>query len=264
MNSVKRGNNVVIREGCYLGENVILGDNVFLDYNCIIRDNVTIEEGTTIGANCIIGEYTGEWYKKHQSTAQETVIGGNSIVRSGSIIYQDVISGEHFQTGHQVTIREGSRFGAHCSVGTLTDIQGHCTIGNYVRCHSNVHIGMRSVLDDYVWIYPYVVLTNDPTPPSTLEVGVHVHSFAVIATGSVILPGLEIETDTLVAAGATVTKDVKKGTIVGGNPAKVISTIDRVKNHATGERAYPWRYHFDRGMPWEGMGFEAWEKANRD
>lgn len=23
---------------------------------------------------------------------------------------------------------------------------------------------------------------------------------------------------------------------------------------------YPWRYHFDRAMPWEGVGYEEWYK----
>lgn len=97
--------------------------------------------------------------------------------------------GDYFQTGHQVTIREKSRIGHHVSIGTLSDIQGDCEIGNYVRLHSNVHIGQKSVIHDYVWIFPYVVLTNDPTPPSEELVGVEIKSFAIVATGTVVLPG---------------------------------------------------------------------------
>ena len=66
-------------------------------------------------------------------------------------------------------------------------------------------------------------------PPSENEVGVHIHKFAVVAAGSIVMPGIEIESDSLVAAGAIVTKDVKQGTVVGGNPAKVISTVERIK-----------------------------------
>ena len=90
-------------------------------------------------------------------------------------------------------------------------------------------------------------------PPSENEVGVHIHKFAVVAAGSIVMPGIEIESDSLVAAGAIVTKDVKQGTVVGGNPAKVISTVERIKNHITGENVYPWRYSFERHMPWEGI-----------
>jgi UDP-3-O-[3-hydroxymyristoyl] glucosamine N-acyltransferase len=69
----------------------------------------------------------------------------------------------------------------------LSDLQGHCEIGDYVRFHSNVHIGQKSKIGNFVWIFPYVVLTNDPYPPSNNLVGVTVHDFAAIATMSVIL-----------------------------------------------------------------------------
>lgn len=258
-----KGKNVVIREGTIIGDDVIIEDDVFIDYNCIIRENVTIKKGSTIGANCIIGEYQMDFYQNRFKLNKHSVlIGENVIIRSGSIIYGDCIIGNGVQMGHQVTIRENTVIGEHVSIGTLSDVQGSCVIGDYSRLHSNVHIGQHSKVGKYVWIYPYVVLTNDPTPPSEHFTGVEVEDFAVIATGSIIMPGLKIESDTLVAAGAIVTKDVLKGNVVGGNPAKVISTIDRIKNRFTGEQVYPWRYTFDRGMPWQKIGYEEWKKVN--
>ena len=127
-----------------------------------------------------------------------------------------------------------------------------------MRLHSNVHIGQLSTIDNCVWIFPYVVLTNDPTPPSENFVGVHVRSFAIVATGAIVMPGIEIGGDSLVGAGAIVTKPVARYSVVAGNPAKPISDVRKVKNKITGEPVYPWRYHFNRAMPWEGMGFENW------
>lgn len=43
-----------------------------------------------------------------------------------------------------------ARIGNHVRIGTLSDIQGHCEIGNYVNMHSNVHIGMKSEIEDFV------------------------------------------------------------------------------------------------------------------
>ena len=160
-----------------------------------------------------------------------------------------------------MTIREKAEIGNNVSIGTLSDIQGNCKIGNYVRLHSNVHVGQLSVIDDYVWIFPYVVLTNDPTPPSENFLGVHIHSFAIIATYAVLLPGVEVASDALIAAGAVVTKNVEQYAIVGGNPAKVISDVRKTKNKVTGESVYPWRYHFDRNMPCEGIGYDEWYKS---
>lgn len=42
----------------------------------------------------------------------------------------------------------------------------------------------------------------------------------------VVLPNVKIGPNAIVAAGAVVTKDVPEGTIVGGNPAKVIGSFD--------------------------------------
>lgn len=46
-----------------------------------------------------------------------------------------------------------------------------------------------------------------------------------IGSESVILEGTRIGPNAIVAAGAVVTKDVPEGTIVGGNPAKVIGSF---------------------------------------
>ena len=253
-----RGNNITIKEGCRIGNNVVLEDDVYIDYNCIIRDNVTIKRNTVIGANSVIGEYTAAWYKNRDVMIEPLIIGEHSVIRSGSIIYSGICIGDNFQTGHQVTVRENTSIGNNVSVGTLSDIQGHCEIGSYVRMHSNVHIGQLSRVESFVWIYPYVVLTNDPTPPSDKFVGVHIKPFAVLATGALVMPGIEIGQDGLVAAGAIVTKNVDDFAVVAGNPGKKISDVRNIKSHFTDKNVYPWRNHFETYMPWEGLGFQRW------
>lgn len=48
---------------------------------------------------------------------------------------------------------------------------------------------------------------------------------AWIGAGATILPGVSVGENAVVAAGAVVTKDVAPNTIVGGNPAKFIKSI---------------------------------------
>ena len=43
--------------------------------------------------------------------------------------------------------------------------------------------------------------------------------------GAIILPGVTIGENAVVAAGAVVTKDVAPNAIVGGNPAKFIKSL---------------------------------------
>lgn len=85
------------------------------------------------------------------------------------------------------------------------------------------------MIDNFVWIFPYVILTNDPTPPSEVIRGVHIKPFAVIATGAVLMPGVIVESDSLVAAGTIVTKNVEKYEVIAGNPGKVISDVRNIK-----------------------------------
>lgn len=252
------GENVVIMAGCIIGNHVTILDGAYLDFHVIVRDCVVVGKHAYIGSNCILGEYTADFFTSRENKAAFLIIGENAVVRSGSILYSGTKTGNNFQTGHHVTIRENTLLGNHVSVGTLSDIQGNCEIGDYVRMHSNVHVGQQSKIENFVWIFPYVVLTNDPTPPSENLEGVTIKEFAVIATGSILLPGIVIESDSLVAAGAVVTKDVHRGEVVGGNPAKVISEISRIKNHITGKEVYPWRYTFRRGMPWEDSDYQTW------
>lgn len=252
------GNRVYVGHNCIIESNVEIGDGSYIDNNTTIRSGTKIGTHSNIGANCIIGEYWMDFWDGHKPHNHPLIIGSGALIRSGSIIYAGSEIGDHFQTGHQVTIREKAHIGSHVSIGTLSDIQGNCHIGNYVRLHSNVHVGQLSRIDDCVWIFPYVVLTNDPTPPTEDLIGVHIRSFAIVATGALLMPGVEVEGDSLIGAGAVITKNVPRYSVVVGNPGRAISDIRKIKNKVTGEPVYPWRYHFDRAMPWEGQKFDVW------
>lgn len=46
-----------------------------------------------------------------------------------------------------------------------------------------------------------------------------------IGSGAMILPGVSIGDNAVVAAGSVVTKDVAAGTVVAGNPARFIKNV---------------------------------------
>lgn len=262
--NVEIGEGTVIESGCVIGNNVVIGKNVTIDYSVIIRDNVKIGHQSSIGAKCILGEYLLDYYTGNKSAIHPLSIGENALIRSETIIYGENSLGHSLQTGHRVTIRENSKIGNNVRIGTLCDIQGYCEIQDYVNIHSNVHIGQKSVIQKYVWIFPYVVLTNDPNPPSESLLGVTVEEFAIISTGSIILPGVVIKKEALVGAGAIVTKDVEKSMVAVGNPARMICNTDKIKDHVTGKQVYPWKYTFERGMPWQDIGYETWRKERNE
>lgn len=258
--NVEVGERVVIKDGCIIGNNVILGNDVYVDYNVIIRDNVVIKEHGTIGARSVLGEYLADFYADRYNEYHPLLIGANALIRSETIIYGDNAIGDNFQTGHRVTIREKCKIGKNVRIGTLSDVQGYCEIQDYVNMHSNVHVGQKSVIKKYVWLFPYVILTNDPNPPSMTLMGVTIEEFAVVSTGSIILPGITIKSGSLVGAGAIVTKDIEEGMVAIGNPAKMRCSVEKIVDNVTGEKIYPWRYTFDRGMPWHGIGYDKWKQ----
>lgn len=95
------------------------------------------------------------------------------------------------------------RFGKHI---TLCDgaVIGHKAL---LLCHDRSSLSRISAM----WIAP-----------------IYVGERAFIGADSVLLPGVRIGKDALVAAGAVVTKDVEPGVIVAGVPARPIGRIENL------------------------------------
>lgn len=223
-----------------------LGADVVIGPFCVVYDNVIIGDGSVIEAFCEIG------YPTPRADGKPLCIGKGGRIRSHSLFYEGSTFGDKLITGHRVTVREGTTAGENLQIGTLDDIQGSCVIGDFVRFHSNVHIGQLSTIGDFVWIFPYVVLTNDSRPPSEHLVGASIGDYAAIATMSVVLPGVKVGANTLVGAHSLVGKDVPDGMAVSGSPAKIMCEASQLKlKDGTGRQAYPWINHFRRGYPEE-------------
>ena len=110
-------------------------------------------------------------------------------------------------------------------VGRGVTVENVCTVGRYCKLESECYLTAYSTLEDRVFVAPGVVTSNDNYVGRTAErfkhfKGVTVRKGGRIGAGSVILPGIEIGEDGLVAAGSVVTHDVPARTIVLGAPAR--------------------------------------------
>ena len=246
----------------FISPKAIVGNNVKIGDNTVIFDNVIIGDNSIIANDCVLGEPTNDYYFKVDYQNPETSIGEGALIRSHTIIYAGSSFGTNFSTGHRVTIREKSKVGNNCRLGTVTDIQGCVELGDNCWLHSNVHIGQQSKIGNFVFIYPYVVLTNDPTPPSNTCIGATIGDFSQIAVGTVLLPKTKIGKHSLVGAQSLVGGSYDDYSLIAGNPGKFIKDIRELKSKETGISHYPWPYNFDRGMPWENEGFELWKTKN--
>lgn len=249
--------NVFISKKATIGENVRIGDNT------VILDNVEIGDNSIICNDCVIGEPLNQYYFDSNYENPKLIIGNNALIRSHSIFYAGSRFGNNLSCGHRVTVRESVSAGNNLSIGTLSDIQGYVSFGDYCRLHSNVHIGQKSTIGNYVFIYPYVVFTNDPHPPSNICQGPTIGDFTQIAVHSVILPMVEIGQNCLVGANSTVNKNFGDNLVIVGSPAKSICLTSEIKSKEDENKMhYPWMYNFERGMPWEGIGYAEWSKLN--
>jgi len=152
-----------------------------------------------------------------------TIIGKHAVIRSGTIIYCDVMIGDHFQSGHNVIIREKTRIGNHVAIGTATVIEGNTIIGDEVSLQSMVYIPTDTVIGNKVFIGPNTVLTNDRYPPTRIGglKGPQIRNGAAIGANATLLPGVCIGEGALIAAGAIVTRDVPALMLAIGAPAKI-------------------------------------------
>lgn len=238
----------MIHPSAFISSKACIHERVSIGPFSIIHDYVEIFPGTQIGSHCEVGLPTV------LAKSECLAVGANSIIRSHSVIYAGSNIGNHFQTGHHVCIRENSEIAESCQLGSRGDIQGDCAIGRYTKIHADVHIGKYSKVGNFVWLFPEVLLANDPMPPSEQLVGVTIDDFAVLASKVLVLPGIRIGEDSIVGAGSVVKDSVPNGTLASGNPAKVICNAELLRMPGNpAQKAYPWRKRFHRGYAEEDI-----------
>lgn len=231
-----------------------LGENVVIGPFTIVHGGARIGDNSRIDGYCEIG------YPTPLAEGKPLLVGDNALIRSHSIFYQGSIFGADLVTGHHVTVRELTVAGDGFQIGTFADIQGHCSIGHHVRTQSSVTIGQKSEIGNFVWLFPGVLLTNDPTPPSNEICGVVLEDYVVVAVKATLLPGVRIGKGSFVTAHSLVGHDMPEDSLVSGSPAKRMCRASdmRIKGDP-GKRAYPWFKRFTRGYPPHVLA--CWERG---
>ena len=119
-------------------------------------------------------------------------------------------------------------------IGPFVEVQEDVKIGARCKIESHSFVCAGTVIGDEVFVGHHVTFTNDRTPAATNPDGspktesdwklepVVVESRASIGSGAILLPGVKIGAGALVGGGSVVTKDVDGGTVVAGNPARVL------------------------------------------
>jgi len=92
------------------------------------------------------------------------------------------------------------------------------TIGNRVTVSSDVTFITH---DGVGWLFP-----DEQGRRHYWLARIEIGDDVFVGAGSTIMPGVRIGNRCVVAAGSVVTRSVPDGSVVGGNPAKIIGTYD--------------------------------------
>jgi UDP-2-acetamido-3-amino-2,3-dideoxy-glucuronate N-acetyltransferase len=220
--------------GTTFGEHCVVAANVQIGTGCKIGHHVVIHPDTVVGNDVRIDDYAslGKVPMKAANSAttkeQELpplTVGDVSIVGTGVVLYRGAAIDGKVLMADLCTIRENVTIGRGTIVGRGVTVENFCSVGRYCKLESECYITAYSTLEDRVFVAPGVVTSNDNYVGRTAErfkhfKGVTVKKGGRIGAGTVLLPGIVVGEDGLVAAGSVVTRDVPPRTIVMGSPAK--------------------------------------------
>lgn len=128
----------------------------------------------------------------------------------------------------------GCTIGDETRIGPFVEIQKGVVIGPRCKIQSHTFICEGVTIEEGVQVAHGVLFINDRYPAAVAEKGALktekdwvlektlVKKRASIGSGAVIMAGITIGEGALVGAGAVVTHDVSPGTVVAGNPARVL------------------------------------------
>jgi len=155
------------------------------------------QEKERLGCLSAIGGSRGKDRAVIQAYLESFGIVSPVVVHPRAFVAQDAVIGDGSQILSQCAVCAGTTLGRSCIVNTGATVDHECRLGD------GVHIG----------------------PGAHLASAVVVEDFATVFTGGVVIPGILIGRHAIVGAGAIVTRNVPPFSVVAGNPARVIKTI---------------------------------------
>nr|WP_198018155.1 N-acetyltransferase [Hippea jasoniae] len=229
----------VIGENTQIGYFTVIGRDVKIGKNCQIDNNVVIHEGTIIGDNVRIDDNTVIGKQPMKSPISATtkkqqlppaMIADNCLIGTSVVIYAGCKINKNVLVADLSTIRENVEIGEYTIVGRGVAIENFCTIGKRCKLETNVYITAYSEVEDYCFIAPGVLTSNDNYLGRSQKRfkefgGVKIQKGGRIGVGAVILPNKTIAEDSVVAAGSLLTKDTQPKKIYAGLPAKYFRDV---------------------------------------
>jgi acetyltransferase-like isoleucine patch superfamily enzyme len=151
-------------------------------------------------------------------------------------IADDVTLGQNVRLAPFVNLY-GCVIGDDTKIGAFVEIQKNASIGRRCKISSHTFVCEGVTIEDEVFVGHNVAFINDSYPRAAMNGRLQteadwkvertlVKRGASIGSGATVLANVTIGENAIVGAGSVVTKDVPDNTIIAGNPAKVLRSLE--------------------------------------
>jgi acetyltransferase-like isoleucine patch superfamily enzyme len=218
--------------GLFVAEGVVIPDDAEIGIHVVIYPGVELGTGCVVQDHAILGKPP---YLRNSSRAprdsRPTQLGDGVVIGAGSFVFAGAEIGSGTFVGDRVSIREHATVGSDCLVGSGVAISWNVTVGARTKLWNFSGLAPETIVEEDVYIGPGTYTTDHnamghypdgrtPLSPVTIRRG------ARIATGVILLPGVEVGAEAVVGAGAVVKDDVPPRSLVVGVPARLVRSFD--------------------------------------
>lgn len=171
----------------------------------------------------IVGMLRGTWASRSFNTSTWPILGPGVRIR---------------KRGGSIAVGKFARFEEGCKIAVVSheSTRASLTIGAFstIGARTLINVAQQVAIGDHCLIawdcdimdtdFHHIDMGDDaPAPPRSAPV--HIGNNVWIGAHSIILKGVTIGDNSVIAAGSVVTRDVPGNSLAGGNPARVIRPI---------------------------------------
>ena len=148
-----------------------------------------------------------------------------------AIVEEGADIGSGTSVWHHAHVRGGAHVGSDCVIGKNVYIDTQAVVGDRCKLQNNVSVYHGVHIGDDVFVGPSATFTNDLVPRAFNAdwkvTETHVLNGASIGANATIVCGTTLGEYSMIAAGATVTRDVAAHQLVAGTPARHLGWVCR-------------------------------------
>ena len=209
-----------------VGPNVVIADGVTIGPNVVIYANSRIERGAQIQEFATVGKPSVRGLSSGDSD-ELTVVGEAAVIGSHAIVYAGARLAERAFMADNAVMRDQSRLGFKSLIGAFSSIGVRTTVGDRVSIQAYSGIAQRTVIEDDVFVGPFVLAANDNSLARHDDElpAIRLRRACRIGGSVQINPGIDIGEEAFIAAKSLITRDVSSRAKMLGVPARQIGEV---------------------------------------